>query len=289
MNGARPDPRLTLPPESKAPGAGLFWKAWPADEEPKAVVLIAHGFAEHLGRYEHVAAALNRAGYAVFAVDHWGHGRSDGVPGFVPAFSVYLDGMDVLLARAKETYPGLPRFLVGHSMGGLIAASFLVERQHEFAGAVLSGPAVRPNEAPSPALIAISRLMSALAPTLGVVALDASLVSRDPKVVAGYRADPLVYKGKIGARLGAEFFDAMRRIEAEAGRIHLPILLLHGERDGLITPEGSKFLNERIGSADRTLKIYQDCYHEIFNEPEKERVIADMIAWLDARLEKKAA
>lgn len=288
MSSARDERRLTLPPASKAPGAGLYWKSWPAEGEPKAAALIAHGYAEHLGRYEHVAAALSRAGYSVFAVDHWGHGRSDGEPGYVPAFSVYLDGIEALLARVKETHPGLPRFLIGHSMGGLIAAIFLVERQHEFAGAVLSGAAIRPNEPPSPALIAVSRFLSAIAPKLGVVSLEAGLVSRDPKVVAAYRADPLVFKGKISARLGAEFNAAMNLIAANAAKIHLPILILHGEKDGLVSPEGSKLLSERVSSADRTLKIYRECFHEIFNEPEKEKVLADAIAWLDAHLSAKA-
>lgn len=289
MTSAPDEPKLTLPPESKAPGAGLYWKSWPANGKPKAVALIAHGYAEHLGRYEHVADALNRAGYSVFAIDHWGHGRSDGEPGFVPAFSVYLDGIDALLARVKETHPGLPRFLIGHSMGGLIAASFLVERQNEFSGAVLSGAAVRPSEPPSAALIAVSRLLSALVPKLGVVSLDASLVSRDPKVVAAYRADPLVFKGKISARLGAEFNAAMSRIETNAARIHLPILILHGEKDGLVAPEGSRILSERVSSADRTQKTYKECFHEIFNEPEKDKVLADMIVWLDAHLPARLA
>jgi alpha-beta hydrolase superfamily lysophospholipase len=248
------------------------------------VVLLVHGYAEHLGRYEHVAARLTAAGYAVYALDHWGHGSSDGVPGFVPAFSVYLDGVDALLARVKSEHPAAPRFLVGHSMGGLIVASFLLRHQQQFAGAVLSGPAIKPTEAPSAVTILLGRILSTLAPRVGVIQLDPTQVSRDPKVVADYLADPLVYKGRVGARLGAQMLAAMDDVQANAGRITLPLLLLHGERDGLAAPEGSRFLYERAGSADKTLKPYAGLYHEIFNEPEQQAVLDDLVGWLDAHL-----
>ncbi len=275
------DSNLTLPPQSLAPGARLHCKAWLPGGPPKAIVLLAHGYAEHLGRYEHVAARLNRSGYGVYAVDHWGHGSSDGVPGFVPAFSVYVDGIAALLERVKTAHPGVPRILLGHSMGGLIAAACLLRWQHEFAAAVLSGPAIKAAQEPPALTIAIAKLLSRIAPRLGVLQLDGSLVSRDPQVVAAYRADPLVYKGKVGARLGAEMFAAMGEVQAQAARISLPLLILHGAEDGLAAPAGSEFLQQHAGLADKTLKIYPGLYHEIFNEPEQQLVLADMVAWID--------
>jgi alpha-beta hydrolase superfamily lysophospholipase len=272
---------LTLPPNSLAPGARLHCKVWLPGGAPKAIVLLVHGYAEHLGRYEHVAARLNRSGYGVYAVDHWGHGNSDGVPGFVPAFSVYLDGVAALLERVKAAHPGVPRILLGHSMGGLIAAAFLLRWQQEFAGAVLSGPAIKASQEPPALTIAIAKLLSRIAPRLGVLQLDGSLVSRDPKVVADYLADPLVYKGKVGARLGAEMFAAMHEVQAQAASITLPILLLHGAQDGLAAPAGSEFLHQHVGSTDKTLKIYPGLYHEIFNEPEQQMVLGDVVAWMD--------
>lgn len=274
--------QLVLPQGSRAAGARLRFKYWPGKGEEKAVVLIAHGYAEHLGRYEHVAAALTRAGYAVFAVDHWGHGKSDGEPGFVPAFSVYLDGLDALLAEARSTHHGKPFFLVGHSMGGLIAANFLPRRQAEFAGAVLSGASVKAVEDPSPLLRMIGRMLSKFAPKAGLIPLDPNLVSRDPEVVADYIADPLVYNGKISARLGTEMVDAMTYALENAASISIPLLILHGGADGLTAPEGSVLLNDRAASSDKTLKIYDGFYHEIFNDPGKEDVIAGMIGWLNA-------
>lgn len=214
---------LRLGAGSAGAGARLHWQAWMPDGNPKAGVVLAHGYAEHLGRYEYFAKALNAQGIAVFALDHWGHGRSDGTYGFVPRFSAYTDGVELLLAEAERQLPGLPLFLIGHSMGGLIAATHLVTHQSHYKGAILSGPAVVAASEPSKLLIWVSRLLSAIAPRLGVLALDANGVSRDQAVVAAYRADPLVYTGKMGARLAAELFDAMAAARANAGQITLPI------------------------------------------------------------------
>lgn len=281
---AKHAPSLALAENSRAAGATLHWKHWPVDGAPKASVLILHGYAEHLGRYQHVAAALNRAEYDVFALDHYGHGQSDGARAFVQEFSVYRDGLDALVVRARELRPQAQLVLLGHSMGGLIAAAALPSRQKDFAAVVLSGPAIKPVAPPSQALITISKVLSAIAPKLGVAGLDPNLVSRNPKVVADYISDPLVTKGKITARIGAEIFNAMAEVEQSAKKITLPILIMHGGADGLTAVRGSRDLHECVGSADKTLKIYDGLYHEIFNEPEGPAVVADMIAWIDARV-----
>ena len=275
---------VTLPAGSAAAGARLHVTDWPSAAPPKAVVLLAHGYAEHAGRYEHVARRLNAAGYAVEAVDHWGHGRSDGEGGFVPRFSAYLDGMTELLARVEEEHPGVPRLLLGHSMGGLIATLFLIERQDAFAAAALSGPAIMPAAPPSRVTVALSRFLSRFFPRLGVLALDANGVSRDPVVVAAYLADPLVYTGKIGARLGKELMDAMAAAQAGAARIALPILFQHGDADSLAAPEGSRYLFDHVSSADKLLKIYPGLFHEIYNEPERDAVLDELIGWFDAHV-----
>ncbi len=275
---------LQLPATSAGAGGKLYWQAWLPEAAPRAGVVLAHGYAEHLGRYEHVAAHFTARGIAVFALDHWGHGRSDGVPGFVPRFSAFTDGMEELLAVVEAAHPGLPLTLLGHSMGGLIAALHLVTHQSHYFGAVLSGPLIMPSEAPSRVMQWISRLLSRFAPRLGVLALDASGVSRDPAVVAAYLADPLVYTGKVRARLAAEMFDAMAQARAAAPEIVRPMLLLHGSEDRLTAPDGSRYLAAHLGSADKTLKIYPGLYHEIFNEPEQAEVLGDVSAWIDAHL-----
>ncbi|MBA3939784.1 MAG: alpha/beta hydrolase [Sphingopyxis sp.] len=275
---------LVLPADSAGAGAALHVTHWLPEGPPKAVVLLAHGYAEHAGRYAHVAKRLTDAGYAVYAVDHWGHGKSDGEGGFVPRFSAFLDGMRELLTLVEVNHPDTPRLLLGHSMGGLIATLFLVERQDAFVAAALSGPAILPAEPPSRFTVWISRFLSRFFPRLGVLSLDATGVSRDPAVVAAYQADPLVYGGKIGARLGKEFMDAMAVAQADAPKIALPILIQHGETDRLTAPAGSRYLFANVGSTDKRLEIYPGLFHEIYNEPERDAVLDDLIGWFDAHL-----
>ena len=275
---------LVLPQGSAGAGAALHVTHWLPAGPPKAVVLLAHGYAEHAGRYGHVAKRLTDAGYAVYAVDHWGHGRSDGTPGFVPRFSAFTDGMAGLLTLVEVNHGDTPRLLLGHSMGGLISTLFLIERQSAFVAAALSGPAIVPGAPPSRFTVWISRFLSRFFPRLGVLALDANGVSRDPAVVAAYLADPLVYTGKIGARLGKEFMDSMAAAQAGAPKILLPILLQHGDKDSLAAVAGSQYLFDHVGSVDKTLKIYPGLFHEIYNEPEREAVLDDLISWFDAHI-----
>ncbi|MBL8651541.1 MAG: lysophospholipase [Sphingopyxis sp.] len=278
------DGAVILPARSAGAGAKLHITHWLPAGLPKAVILLAHGYAEHAGRYTHVAKRLTDAGYAVYAIDHWGHGRSDGTPGFVPRFSAFTDGLAELLTLVEVNHGETPRLLLGHSMGGLISTLLLIERQSAFVAAALSGPAIVPGAPPSRFTIWISRFLSRFFPRLGVLALDANGVSRDPAVVAAYRADPLVYPGKIGARLGKEFMDAMAAAQAGAPKITLPILFQHGEKDSLAAVAGSQYLFDHVGSADKTLKIYPGLFHEIYNEPEQEAVLDDLVNWFDAHV-----
>ena len=275
---------VILPAGSAGAGAKLHVTHWLPASRPRAVVLLAHGYAEHAGRYDHVVKRLTDAGYALYAIDHWGHGRSDGTPGFVPRFSAFTDGMAELLTLVEVNHGDTPRLLLGHSMGGLIATLFLIERQQAFVAAALSGPAILPAAPPSRFTVWISRFLSRFFPRLGVLALDAKGVSRDPAVVAAYQADPLVYPGKIGARLGKEFMDAMAAAQAGAPEITLPILIQHGEADRLTAPDGSRYLFEHVSSADKLLKIYPGLFHEIYNEPEQGVVLDDLVGWFDAHI-----
>ena len=144
---------LRLPAGSAGAGAKLVWQAWLPAEPMRAVVVLAHGYAEHFGRYAYFAAKLNAAGIGVYALDHWGHGQSDGTPGLVPAFSAFTDGVEALLDLVRREHGDTPRFLVGHSMGGLIAAAHLVTHQQHYDGAILSGPAIKAAEEPSKLMI----------------------------------------------------------------------------------------------------------------------------------------
>ena len=193
--------------------------------------------------------------------------------------------MGIFQQRVKADFAGLPQILLGHSMGGLIGTLFLLQHQREFVGCVLSGPAVKTEIEPPYLQLLLIRCLSVVAPKVGVLQLDASGVSRDPAVVADYVADPLVNHTKMSARMVAELFAAMHHIQDEANRISLPMLLLHGGEDVMAAPGGSHFLHEKISSEDKTLKIYPGLYHEIFNEPEREAVFADMLEWCDGHIQ----
>jgi alpha-beta hydrolase superfamily lysophospholipase len=262
----------------------LYAQSWLPDDDTRAAIILVHGLGEHSGRYEYLARHCAERGFAVHTLDHYGHGKSDGQPGFVERFSVYLDGVRALLDRVRSEHPELPLFLVGHSMGGLIAAAFLAEAQSAFRACVLSGPLLITDEAPPALVLAIVRLIAWLAPTAPLLALDPSGVSRDSEVVKAYVTDPLVHHGKLSARLIVEMSTTMKRALASAPAVELPLLILHGECDKLTSTRGSREFHEHAASADKTLKIYPELYHEIFNEPEKDAVLADMTNWLEKHL-----
>lgn len=260
----------------------LFQQSWLPQQPATAALLLVHGFGEHSDRYTHVAKYFIEHGYAVYAVDHDGHGKSPGTPGFVSHFSNYTDGVIALLQQIREEQPGIPMFLIGHSMGGLISAALLLQQQQDFAGCVLSGPALESDAGPPAWLLAVNRVLASIVPRLGMLKLDATGVSRDPEVVKKYLADPLVYKGKLTSRLINEMFRTMREVSAGAPEVTLPVLIMHGDADAIVPPSGSQQFYELLGSADKTLKMYPGLYHEIFNEPEQRQVLDDMLAWLEA-------
>ncbi len=259
-------------------GTRLYWQAWLPDHEPTAVAVIVHGVGEHGARYAVLGERLTGAGVAAYALDHRGHGRSDGSRAYVDRLDLLAGDLAQFVGRVVPTHDTDP-FLIGHSLGGAVSIAYALRPQTSLAGLILSGPAVA-TEAVSTATIAVSRVMSTLMPHLPVFKLDESLISRDPAVVRAYREDPLVYPGKLPARTLWQILHAMRTLPAQVAGLQMPILLLHGGSDQLCPPSASQMIFERAGTADRTLKVYPDLYHEVFNEPEREQVIADLITWL---------
>jgi alpha-beta hydrolase superfamily lysophospholipase len=263
-------------------GRRLYWQAWLPDGPASAVAVVVHGVAEHGGRYDFVAERLAAAGVAVYALDHRGHGRSDGPRALFDRLDVLVDDLRVFVARVLTRQAATPPFLIGHSLGGAVSISYALRHPDSIAGLVLSGPAVA-TQAVSPAMLAISRVMSALLPRLPVFELDERLISRDDRVVQAYREDPLVHPGKLPARTLWQILRSMQTLPHQVGDLRMPILLLHGGEDQLCPPSGSKVIYEHAGSPDRTIKVYPGLYHEVFNEPEREEVIGDVIKWLAKR------
>lgn len=264
--------------------AEIYYQCWLPEGEAKAVLLIVHGLGEHSGRYMNMVHAFVPQGYAVYGVDHVGHGKSSGARVYVERFEDFTGTLKIYFDRVRSWQPNQRIFLVGHSMGGLIGAVYLLDHQTELTGALLSGPAVKVPDTVSPVTIFVGKVLSALAPKLGLIGLKPDGVSRDPAVVQAYVNDPLVWHGKITARLSAELLKGMRRVTAEAAKITLPILILQGGSDILVDPKGAQMLYNTVGSADKTIKIYDSLYHEVYNEPEHDLVLGDVRTWLEAHL-----
>jgi len=266
-------------------GAGartLFRRSW-LPQQPERLLVVVHGYAEHSGRYERFGAWLAARGCAVHAFDQRGHGRSEGVRGHVRRFDDFLDDLDRLLALVRVEQPDLPVTVVGHSMGGLVVASWAERRRPEVAGIVLSGAALRIAEAPSRLQRVLLRLLRRVTPRLRMprpIAPEA--LSRDPEVGRAYQADPLIFQS-MTLSLAAELFDAAGRTLRDAGDLRLPLLLLHGADDPIVPAAGSREFSERTGSPECDLRIYPGLRHEIFNEPEQESVFADLLAWVRKR------
>jgi alpha-beta hydrolase superfamily lysophospholipase len=262
----------------------IYFQSWLPEGEPKAAILIVHGLAEHSGRYGNVVSHFVPMGYAVYGIDHLGHGKSEGERVYVKRFDDYTNTLKAYFDKVRGSQSGKPIFLVGHSMGGLISAVYLLDHQSELAGAVLSGPAVKIPSDVTPATIFVGKILSTLIPRFGLIGLEAEGVSRDPAVVQAYVSDPLVYRGKMTARLAAEMLQAMQTITAQAARITLPILILQGGADRLVDPSGARMLYDAVSSADKEIRIYDGFYHEVFNEPERDKVLGDVEIWLESHL-----
>ncbi len=261
--------------------ASIYFQSWLPESELKAVLFLVHGLAEHSGRYMNIVNHFVPLGYAVQGFDLLGHGKSHGTRVYVEHFEDYTDTLKIYFDRIQR---GKPVFLVGHSMGGLISAVYLLDDQSELTGAVLSGPAVKVPGKITPTIILAGKVLSALMPRFGLLGLEAEGVCRDPAVVQAYISDPLVHRGKTTARLAAEMLKAMQRISAEAGKITLPILIVQGSADRLVDPAGARMLYDTVGSVDKEIRIYEGFYHEVFNEPEREKVLCDVERWIEAHL-----
>lgn len=266
-----------------AHGRKLYWQGWtPAADHVQAVVVLVHGLHEHGGRYEWVAQQLTEHGYATYAVDHVGHGKSDGVRGQIGRMSDVVNGVDAMVTEVSTRHPDVPRFLVGHSMGALVALQYVISNPQELRGLVVSAAPVI-IDAGSSAERAAAKVLTRVAPNLGVVVLDSAAVSRDPDVVAYHETNPLMVHSKVRARTATEMLTTADQVQAQLGRIRLPLLVMTGTADKLADPAGSQLIIDRVSSSDKTLKTYEGFYHEILNEPEKQVVLADLVEWIKER------
>ncbi len=259
--------------------AALFRRGW-LPEHSRATALIVHGFAEHSGRYEHVGQWLAEHGFAAHAYDHRGHGQSAGRRCHVDSFAEYLDDLAIVLEQVRADAPEDPLFLIGHSMGGLVVATFARERKPSVSGVVLSGaPLALPD---TKGRIRMARLIRAVLPRLRLDAgLDLQGLSTDPRVLEAYLADPLVER-KMTASLAAELMGTVERTGPSGAEVALPLLVLHGTDDPICPSHGS----EQFAAAAPSARYvgYPGLRHEIFNEPSYPKVLGDVASFFEEQI-----
>jgi alpha-beta hydrolase superfamily lysophospholipase len=264
----------------------LYWQSW-SPPNPGGVIVVIHGLAEHSGRYRETAEFLCNHGWAVYAFDLRGHGLSQDPPQarrvHVDHFTDYFHDVEAIIRLAREAHAGLPLFILGHSMGGLIAISYILKTPGPLAGAIISSPALgtHPQFRPPLFLKLLVVILSRLAPRLLVNSdLDTQAISRDPKVVLDYVNDPLI-SNKVSVRWYSEILQAMNRAHENAPALQIPILLMQSGADRLVDPAAPGRWATAVPPGLVELVLWEGLYHEMLNEPEKNKVRARILTWLD--------
>lgn len=264
-------------------GLKLHTEQWLPDDMPRAIILIAHGYGEHIGRYQHVAEVLVHAGYGVCGLDHRGHGKSEGLRAYLKTLDTPVDDLYQYFQQIREAHPNQKYFLLGHSMGTLISLLFLLKYQNHFAGAILSGTALNADETVSVPMRGVAGFLARIIPTVPLIpALGSETLSTDPAVAQAYDADPLVYRGSWRVGMGAVLLQTGGALRTRLAQLTLPLLIMHGSADAIAPLSGAQTLHDGAASEDATLHVYEDMLHEIFNERDKQQVFDDLLAWLNA-------
>jgi acylglycerol lipase len=266
-----------------ADGVEIFWRAWLPPGEVRRAIVLVHGISEHSDRYARVAERLVPEGYAIYAPDHRGHGRSGGRRAFIDRMTNASADLDTVVDIATEARGGEKPIMLGHSFGGCLSVFYALARQEKLHALAVSAPLVT-LAAATPQQRAAGRFLSRVVPWLPLFPIDAEAISRDPEEVRIYETDPLNHPGRLPARTISEMAEAIHHYPERIPALKLPLLVMHGTADRIVPVEGGKTLHNLASSEDKTLRLYEGYFHEIFNEPEadRERVFDDLAAWLDA-------
>jgi alpha-beta hydrolase superfamily lysophospholipase len=262
-------------------GLDLYYQCWREGGEARASLAIIHGFGEHCGRYLNVVNPLASQGFVIYGFDLRGHGRSPGQRGHINQWEEYRGDVEAFLHFVGKEEPNLPVFLLGHSMGALIALDYLLRLPAGLRGAVISGAPLEPVGVAKPFLVLLARLLSGIWPHFSLsLGLDTAALSRDRDVVKAYEADPLVH-GKTTVRWGTEILKTVEWVKAHPAEVRIPILLIHGGSDRLNSPDGCRRFFEKITFPDKEMKVYPESYHEAHNDLDHAQVMKDMAQWLE--------
>jgi alpha-beta hydrolase superfamily lysophospholipase len=267
---------------TSAQGVKVFVRSWTPERPPRAVLVVAHGFNAHGGHFAWAAEQFLSAGLTVVAFDFRGRGRSDGERFYVEEIDEYVSDLTSTMALVRSRYPRLPMFLLGHSAGGVVAATYLLENQAGIAGFICESIAF---QVPAPAFaLAAVKGLSRLVPRLRVLTLRNEAFSRDPRAVEALNTDPLTAHERQPAITVATLVRANEQLRGQFTRITLPLLIMHGTADRVADVRGSQALYDTAGATDKTLRLYEGHYHDLLNDVGKEQVVADTQQWIVARL-----
>lgn len=265
-------------------GIPLRLRVWRPERPPRGQVVVTHGHGEHLGRYNHIAQALCGADFVAYTYDLRGHGRSGGKKGHSPSFLTYVDDLYEVHDLASRTDPTLPLWLMGHSLGGLITLTYGVRRAPQAAGMIASAPLLQAKYAPPRWKVLMAQTLASLVPSLTVsTELSEGVRMSHDEAFLKSMPDQDLEHSQMSLRVGNDVLSIMQETLAQAPRLTLPLLLLHGEADGAADPAASREFYKQAGSQDKTLKVYPGLYHEIMNETEREQVLSDLMGWLEKR------
>ena len=294
-NRSRPPPDPTLFPNyiQNKQGIWLHWTEWaPRKRDPVGVVFIVSGLAEHAGRYDSVALMLVQAGYHCFALDHQGQGGSEGNRKYVERFSDYVDDLQLFIKRMLTQTPDLsqlPRFILGHSMGGLITVHTAHRDPSFWNGVILSGPALQPDpKIATPFLKSVASVLSEILPKMPVSSLELATISKNKAVLELAAQDPYYFKGSVPARWAYEMLCAMDEAWSSVGSSTYPFLIVHAKEDKLCSIEGSRKFFEKSPSKDKVLREYDDMYHEVLTEVQRHLVLNDVLQFINERCPRQA-
>lgn len=267
-------------------GIEFFVRGWEPDSNPKALVALVHGLGEHTGRYEHVAKAFTDAGYAMVGFDLRGHGKSTGIRGHFPSLDAVMQDIRNFFVFLTQRYPQIPQFLYGHSLGGLLVLTYTLKHGAGLKGVIATSSGLRSPLTEQKLKLLIVRLLGSLAPTaLLPSGLETAAISHDPAVIERYMADPLNHD-RVSLAFGKTGLVATEYAWSHAEQFQPPLLLMHGTADRITYSHGSADFAKLAAkqNQDVTVKLWDDLYHELHNEPQKEQAIQFMIDWLNRHL-----
>ena len=264
-------------------GMALFYQAWLPSSPPRATLINLHGLGDHSGLYPSIAAHLPSHGFAVYAYDMRGNGRSPGQRAYLREWDEYRGDLHEFIQQVRTWQTGSPIFLLGHSLGGLVVLDYALHFPVGVAGVIAAAPPLGRVGVP-PVLMALGRVMSRIWPRFSLeVGMDLSGLARDPAVVQTVLSDPLFHR-RGTARLSTEVTAAIARVQARASDLSVPLLILHGSADRMVPPDGSREFFQKVRHPVREFREYPGAYHGLFADWDQEMVLADLERWLCVRL-----